>query len=378
MLGHALGVTPRGLHPIAWWLWALGLATAASRTTNPILLALILGCIALVVVARRGDAPWARGFRVYLILGLVVVTIRVGFHVLLGTGGDSADLVLFELPTVPLPQWLAGVRLGGPVLLGGLLAAVYEGLRLATLLCCVGAANVLANPKRALRALPGALHEVGVAVVIALTVAPQVIESGQRVLRARRLRGEQGGRLHKVRGVAMPVLQDALNRSLALAAAMDSRGYGRTAAAAARTRRATAMLVVGGLLGVCLGAYGLLDGTAPAVLGMPVLAAGVLLCVAGLVAGGRRVRRTTYRPDPWRLPEWLVAGSGVLAAGIVVAGSDASSATAAGALDVAPVGWLPLIAVLVACLPAVVAPRPSAGAGTDGGVAVTPQREVVG
>ena len=30
---------PRWLHPGAWWLWALGLATAASRTTNPLLLA---------------------------------------------------------------------------------------------------------------------------------------------------------------------------------------------------------------------------------------------------------------------------------------------------------------------------------------------------
>ena len=29
---------PRTLHPGAWWLWALGLATAASRTTNPLLL----------------------------------------------------------------------------------------------------------------------------------------------------------------------------------------------------------------------------------------------------------------------------------------------------------------------------------------------------
>ena len=26
---------PRDLHPVAWWLWALGLAAAASLTTNP-------------------------------------------------------------------------------------------------------------------------------------------------------------------------------------------------------------------------------------------------------------------------------------------------------------------------------------------------------
>jgi len=29
---------PRDLHPVAWWVWALGLAAAASFTTNPYLL----------------------------------------------------------------------------------------------------------------------------------------------------------------------------------------------------------------------------------------------------------------------------------------------------------------------------------------------------
>ena len=33
---------PRALHPGAWWLWAVGLAAAASRTTNPLLLALVV------------------------------------------------------------------------------------------------------------------------------------------------------------------------------------------------------------------------------------------------------------------------------------------------------------------------------------------------
>ncbi|MGI8666364.1 MAG: energy-coupling factor transporter transmembrane protein EcfT, partial [Jatrophihabitans sp.] len=30
--------------------------------------------------------------------------------------------------------------------------------------------------------------------------------------------------------------------------------------------------------------------------------------------GGRRVHRSAYRPDPWRAPEWIVAGGGVLCA----------------------------------------------------------------
>jgi energy-coupling factor transport system permease protein len=351
---------PRALHPMAWWAWALGMATAASRTTNPLLLALLLAVVAYVVMARRGDAPWARSFSAYLVLGLTVVAIRVVFNALLGVGLDGH--VLFRLPRVGLPDWAKGIDLGGPVTAEEVLGASYDGLRLGTLICCVGAANALANPKRALRSLPPALYEVGVAVVVALTVAPQLVESVRRVRRARRLRGAAGRGLRAVRAIAVPVLEDALSRSLMLAAAMDSRGYGRSRHVPARLRRITAALVLGGLLGLCLGLYGLLDATAPRALGIGALGAGLVLSVAGLVVGGRRVRRTTYRPDPWRLPEWTVAGSGVACAGIMIL---------AGGLDplllhpsLYPLRWpdlpvVPMVAVLLGLLPAVAAPRPS-------------------
>jgi energy-coupling factor transport system permease protein len=41
------------------------------------------------------------------------------------------------------------------------------------------------------------------------------------------------------------------------------------------------------------------------------LAVGLSLAVAGLVSAGRRVQRTCYRPDPWRLSEVAVAASGI-------------------------------------------------------------------
>ena len=44
---------PRLLHPAAWWVWGLGLATAASRTTNPFLLLLVVAVAAWVVMERR-------------------------------------------------------------------------------------------------------------------------------------------------------------------------------------------------------------------------------------------------------------------------------------------------------------------------------------
>ena len=350
---------PRALHPMAWWAWALGMATAASFTTNPLLIAVLLSVVAYVVVARRGDAPWARAFKAYLFLGLSVVLLRVVFNALLGAGVDGR--VLFTLPQAQLPDWAKGIDLGGPVTAQEVLGATYDGLRLAALICCVGAANALANPKRALRSLPPALYEIGVAVVVALTVAPQLVESVLRVRRARRLRGAPGKGLRAVRAIAVPVLEDALARSLMLAAAMDSRGYGRTGDVPARLRRTTAALVLGGLMGLCLGLYGLLDATAPRPLGLGALGAGLALSVAGLVLGGRRVQRTTYRPDPWLAPEWLVAGSGLLCGAVLVLAGSYDPLLLHPSLY--PLRWpdlplLPLAALMIGLLPAFVAPRP--------------------
>lgn len=349
-------------------MWAISMAAAASRTTNPLLLGTVIGVVALVVTGRRGDAPWARGFRFYLTLALVVIGIRVVFRALLG-GGDG-DTILFRLPEIPLPPTV-GFRLGGPVSAEALLAALYDGLRLATLLICVGAANVLANPKRLLKAAPAALHEIGVSVTVALSVAPQLIESALRIRRARKLRGGIHRGRHAIRGVLLPVLEDALERSIRLAAAMDVRGYGRRAHVPVATRHATAIMVVSGTIGVCVGTYGLLDATSPTLLGMPTMALGLLIAVGGTALAGQQIRRTVYRPDPWRVPEWAVCGVGIAVAAGVFAVADLDPAGMYPAVD--PLMWphLPLAAtafVLIGALPAWLAPpversstRPPAG-----------------
>ncbi|WP_149204994.1 energy-coupling factor transporter transmembrane component T family protein [Actinotalea subterranea] len=344
------------MHPLAWWAWALGLAVATTRTTNPVVVGLVLAAVVLVVVARREDVPWARAFRGYLVLGLWIVVLRVLFYVVVGI--KTPGLVLIDVPRVSLPAWAVGVELLGPVTLTGLLTAVYGGLRLATLVVCFGAANALANPRRALRSLPASLHQLGTAVVIAVSVTPQLVASAGAVRRAQQLRGSEPRGLALLRRTAVPVLTDALDRSLALAASMDSRGYAR--ALPGRSDRRVGALLLGSLLAAALGTYGLLDGTAPAWLGVPVLLVGLTAAAVGSTLAGRQVRRTRYRPDRWALKETVVAASGLATAAILVLVSVGDpSALGTGAVDAWPqVPPVALVCALVAAVPAVVGLQP--------------------
>ncbi|WP_406003710.1 energy-coupling factor transporter transmembrane component T [Streptomyces sp. NBC_00829] len=351
------------MHAGAWWLWALGLGVAASRTTNPLLLGLIVGVAGYVVAARRTDAPWARSYGAFVKLGLVVIGIRVLFSVVLGSPVPGMHTLL-TLPEVPLPDWAKGIRIGGRVSAEQLVFALYDGAKLATLLICVGAANSLANPARLLKSLPGALYEVGVAVVVAMTFAPNMVADVVRLRTARRLRGRPTGGIRAVVQVGMPVLEGALERSVAVAASMDARGYGRSAHVPPAVRHTTTALTLGGLLGVCAGSYGLLAAEG-ASYGLPLLAAGLVAALAGLRLGGRRSVRTRYRPDRWGPRAWLVAGSGAAVAALMIwANAYDPQALHPGVVPLtAPTLPLwPAASILPGLLPAFVAPAPAPAA----------------
>lgn len=350
---------PRDLHPVAWWLWAIGLATAATVSTNPLWMLLLIAISAVVVFARRSDQPWGRSFRLYCTLAAAVVAMRLLFRVLLA--GGLGETVLVDLPEIPLPDWVMGVTLLGPVTRESLLAGLYDGLRLAAIIVCVGAANSLANPKRLLASMPAALHEVGTALVVSVTVLPQLADSARRVRAAQQLRGGAGGRVRGLRRLLVPVLEDALERSVRLAAGMDTRGYGRSGGASSRERAVTGTLMIVGLLGLCVGAYGLLDQehALPRWAVQPMLWGGLALAIAGLVSAGRRVGRTRYRATRWQVEETVVVLTGIAVAAVAFWVADATPLVAYPGLEVAPtLTATALGGVLLGLLPAMVAPRP--------------------
>jgi energy-coupling factor transport system permease protein len=208
-------------HPLTWWIWSIGLALAIVRTDNSFVGLGVVGVVALVVKTQSQDAPWSKSFWWSLKFGLWIIAVRTVIAVLIGI--PIPGTTLFTLPIIPLPSWIAGIRIGGTVTLERLGSSIHEGVIIASVIALLGAATSLTSPHRLLRITPVFIYEIGVSLVIATSVLPQLVASISRIRRAQILRGNDKPKWRKI---ALPLLEDALARSLELAAAMDSRGYG--------------------------------------------------------------------------------------------------------------------------------------------------------
>lgn len=214
----------RVLHPLAWWIWAGAIAIAIAKSSSVPLALGIVGVVAMVVWRKSENAPWSKSFQWSLKLGIWIIAIRTLTGILIGV--PSAGRRLFSIPQIPLPSWMPGIRIGGIVTAERLISTAHDGVMIAAIIALLGAAASLASPHRLLRSLPVMVYEFGVAVVIATSVLPQLVTSSTRIRQAQRLRGQDVRGIRGWRRLALPLLEDALSRSLDLAAAMDSRGYG--------------------------------------------------------------------------------------------------------------------------------------------------------
>ncbi len=212
------------LHPFTWWLWAIGLAVAIVRFDSTWFTVACVGAVAVVVYLCRDDAPWAKSFNWTLKLSLWILAVRTFIGITIGVPIPGTEI--FRIPIVPLPSWMPGIGIGGSVTLERLSSSLSEGLTICAIIVIFGAAASLTSPHRLLRVLPVYIYEFAVAVVIATSVLPQLVGSVKRIRMAQRLRGQRTKGFTSWKRVAIPLLEESLARSLDLAAAMDSRGYG--------------------------------------------------------------------------------------------------------------------------------------------------------
>lgn len=209
------------LHPLTLWIASILLAIGVVTLNSAFIALAIVGAVALFVFIRRDGSPWNKSFALSLRIGVTILSIRSVVGVLVGV--PMPGRTLFTIPILHLPSWMPGIRIGGAVTLERLSSSLHEGVIIATIIALFGAATSLTSPHRLLRVTPSFIYEIGITLVIATSLFPQMATSIRRIRTAQKLRGMEKVKLGSI---ALPLLEESLARSLQLAASMDARGYG--------------------------------------------------------------------------------------------------------------------------------------------------------
>ena len=291
--------------PATWWVLGISLAIASGMTSNPfVLLATLVFCVSLILIARE-PAPWSQSLKFYLGLSLFILLTRVAFRIIFNFSAP-ADQTVLSLPAVEINLGLGGaISLLGNVSGASLVSAFSDGLRLASIILSIGLANTLANPRKLLKSTPAALYEIASAVSVAINLAPQLIESLQRVRRARSLRGRSKG-LGALAGTVIPVLEDTIDHSLALAASMDARGFGRRGNITRSEQTLARIMSLGSLLATTLAIYLFLSNDSLQLVAIAMALGSVAMAGFAVRITSRRSNRTKLVRVQMQLQDYLV------------------------------------------------------------------------
>ncbi len=279
----------------AWLVWVVAAAVATMLVQNP-LYTLIVLLAALLAYQKDGLGV---GLNLPLVrLGVVILLFSTFFNLLwIHTGSN----VLWRLPeTWPL--------IGGPWTVEAAVFGLGNGLLLFTLLVVFQTFGSGVSSGDLVQLMPGALRDLGVVMLIALTYIPETRRQLTRIQQAQAVRGHRLQGWRDWRPIAVPLLVGGLERAMGVAEAMVARGYGATA-----DSRQRIPVQLGLLLGLTAVFAGWLVIFWQQSWGWLLIGAGALLILTLLWLLGRRNLRTRYQPRPWQTQDSVVVGTAVLA-----------------------------------------------------------------
>ncbi len=277
----------------AWLVWVVAAAVVTMAAPNPLYTLIVL----LAALIARQSQSAGIGLNLPLLrLGGFILLFSTIFNMLWIHTGEN---VMWRLPdTWPL--------IGGAWTLEAAVYGLINGLLLLTLLVVFQSFGSGVSSGDLVKLMPGALRDLGVVMLIALTYVPETRRQLMRIQQAQAVRGHRLQGWRDWRPIAVPLLVGGLERAMAVAESMVARGYGATA-----NSRQHTPVQFGLLLGITAVFAGWLVILWQQWWGWLLMGGGGLLILLLLWWLGRRTLRTRYMARPWKTQDSLVAGTAV-------------------------------------------------------------------
>ncbi len=283
--------TPR-LHALTWTVWMISAAVCVQLAPSPVYVTVVILVAVLLVELHGRRTALARAFPLMIALASAFGIVRV-LITALSTHG-TGDVVLLTVPLRgTLPDWLGGFTVGGTIERGPVLQSLADAYAVVGFVTVFAAWNAVVSHHEVLRSVPRAFHEPALVVTVAIAFVPSTISAVRDVRLAERARcGTAPRRRGQLRRLVLPVFEGGIERAIALAESMDSRGLGHGRAGRAETAAgwctfAALVAFSGGFVALVSNASG-----AAAI----AFAAGFAAFVAAIAVASRAHRRVRYRP----------------------------------------------------------------------------------
>lgn len=213
------------IHPIAIWVWAFSLSILQSHSTTISIFTILIICFFTVRTERiQTEENSTNPIRIALAFSAFAAVVRLIFGVIIGV--PQSGSILLTLPRLPLPDWLAGITIGGAVSLERLQLVGVEILKFTSVLLIFAFATYVTSVNQLMRIFMRRFRTLGTAMVISISIIPQLVGAVRRIKVAQRMRGINQTSLRNWRYIAAPVIEESLERAIDLAANLESKGFG--------------------------------------------------------------------------------------------------------------------------------------------------------
>jgi energy-coupling factor transporter transmembrane protein EcfT len=208
----AMDRTP-GLAQRAWLIWSLAAVLVALSTNNPVYRALVTLAALDVLLTWL---PRGRSLRPLAVAAAFSAMVAVVVNVVAGHTGQG---VLVRIPDA-IPVF------GGPVTIESIAFGFAVGLGLTAALVAVAPLSLILESHDIVDALPRPLERTGIALATAMNLVSGLGRTFTAVRDAQRMRGWRPRGIRSWNEVMVPVVLTAIEDSVLLAEAMESRGFG--------------------------------------------------------------------------------------------------------------------------------------------------------